>query len=183
MLRLLFTLLSALSLLLCAATVAAWVDTRSSYHSAQWIGWREQPGPPRQMVWGAAACRGTAWVYWYRMDMLTPKAARARYVAPGLYHQYPDQASAYIPVSLGIVSLDMNGADYRSAGSECIAPCWLLAATSAVLPAAWLVSTVRRRHRTRHRLRSRLCLKCGYDLRASPGPCPECGRSPPTVKV
>ena len=38
-----------------------------------------------------------------------------------------------------------------------------------------------KRLRTRSRRRSGRCLNCGYDLRASPGPCPECGRTTPLI--
>lgn len=52
--------------------------------------------------------------------------------------------------------------------------CWLPALTFAVLPTVWLV-----RHRRRaRRLRAGLCSACGYDLRASPERCPECGAVP-----
>ena len=50
-------------------------------------------------------------------------------------------------------------------------PHWFVIAGSGVLPALWF----RRRRRTRYRLRHGLCPSCGYDLRASPGRCPECG--------
>ncbi len=50
-------------------------------------------------------------------------------------------------------------------------PFWFLAAMFLVLPVWRMVSLVRIRRRTRtHR-----CLKCGYDLRATPDRCPECG--------
>jgi hypothetical protein len=50
-------------------------------------------------------------------------------------------------------------------------PLWIPAALTAVLPIMWL-----RRFIQRHRRNVRgLCLRCGYDLRASPGRCPECG--------
>jgi hypothetical protein len=53
-------------------------------------------------------------------------------------------------------------------------PHWFVTGISGVLPALWLA-----RHRREKLARSRsaggLCAACGYDLRASAGRCPECG--------
>jgi hypothetical protein len=48
---------------------------------------------------------------------------------------------------------------------------WLPILPLAVLPALWL----RRFIIARRKRREGLCLICGYDLRATPGRCPECG--------
>jgi hypothetical protein len=53
-------------------------------------------------------------------------------------------------------------------------PYRVLAVLSAV-PFALAVRGVVRRRRLRHRQEHALCLRCGYDLRASPERCPECG--------
>jgi hypothetical protein len=47
-------------------------------------------------------------------------------------------------------------------------------ALTAALPVAWLASRVRRRRRAAHGH----CPACGYDLRATPDRCPECGTVP-----
>jgi hypothetical protein len=50
-------------------------------------------------------------------------------------------------------------------------PHWLLALLSALLPAFWLIAELPRRRRRG----AGHCPSCGYDLRASPERCPECG--------
>jgi hypothetical protein len=55
-----------------------------------------------------------------------------------------------------------------------VAPAWFVAAILALRPALRLWRHLRgRRRRRRER-----CGRCGYDLRASPGRCPECGTQP-----
>jgi hypothetical protein len=51
-------------------------------------------------------------------------------------------------------------------------PLWLPAALFAALPLRSLL----RAHRQRRRRNRRRCAACGYDLRATPDRCPECGR-------
>jgi hypothetical protein len=53
-------------------------------------------------------------------------------------------------------------------------PFWLLLPMAAALQVWWAVYFGRRWRRSR-RLTRGLCVKCGYDLRATPGRCPECG--------
>jgi hypothetical protein len=58
-------------------------------------------------------------------------------------------------------------------------PYWLMVAATAASPVTFLIS---RRRRRRAQLAG-LCLWCGYDLRATPDRCPECGAVPTTFSV
>ena len=54
-------------------------------------------------------------------------------------------------------------------------PLWTVAAVTALPPVAWLLGFLRKGRSREARLRGGLCVECGYDLRGSPGRCPECG--------
>jgi hypothetical protein len=56
-------------------------------------------------------------------------------------------------------------------------PLWLVSPVLALLSSLF----VHRRVRARRRVGANLCSQCGYDLRATPDRCPECGTVPPAV--
>jgi hypothetical protein len=60
--------------------------------------------------------------------------------------------------------------------ARAVVPCWCIAAASAVLPLGRAAARQRSRRHNR-RIRGR-CPACGYDLRASPDRCSECGAAP-----
>jgi hypothetical protein len=60
-----------------------------------------------------------------------------------------------------------------------ILPLWVPIAIFGVMHAVGFVVIVFRHRRTRRRRSAGRCEKCGYDVRATPGDCPECGFANP----
>lgn len=60
-------------------------------------------------------------------------------------------------------------------GWQITVPQWLFMLAGTVLPARCALALMARRRR----FRRGLCRRCGYDLRASPEHCPECGSEVP----
>ena len=72
----------------------------------------------------------------------------------------------------GVLRLDTDGYtwQYNRINAHGV-PLWPIVTVLAILPMRWLIAMFRRR--VHHR--PGFCDKCGYDLRATPDRCPECG--------
>jgi hypothetical protein len=89
---------------------------------------------------------------------------------------------AYIYYGKGDMQHSNPAQDYKSLGHgkmmrfAFILPCWLIIVIFGVIPGVFYVRPIYRylfcRHPKGH------CQSCGYDLRATPDRCPECGKVP-----
>jgi hypothetical protein len=165
--RRLLNLLALLSLLLCVATVAAWVRGYS------WGGAFEVrvAGRAYQVSWPvgriALSARGASLPN-------PPGGYQLINHPPADLEQWYGWRRAALPPD--IVYRSFIGFGWLSdRGTRALfAPAWFVALATAALP-AWRAPREWRRRRVERRRSRGLCLRCGYDLRASPQRCPECG--------
>jgi hypothetical protein len=150
-----FTILSALSLLLCVAVCVMWVR---SFSRADVL---VLPGTVRWYV--AISERGSV------IGFACNRSAANRPFGDGAWYQsrpftsFPDRYETWLGFGYFRDSPIVSG---RLA----FVPTWFIVLLFAIAPAAWLATTLRQR-----RWHPGLCPSCGYDLRATPGRCPECG--------
>jgi hypothetical protein len=198
--RLLLHFLCALSLLLCLAFAAAWVrsgfrrECVYCYHyndeePQEWLITLSSADGFVHLGWSWGLYRGSA-AEWkkYREENHRPpgvyysghydyfdrgmsatfrRQPNGRYFAgfgSGWNSTYQTDYSVVPPVRRVVHT-------YRRLG----APWWPFVLLTAAAP-AWQTVRIVRSRRRRRRVRAGLCAGCGYDLRASPGRCPECGK-------
>jgi hypothetical protein len=183
--RHLFTLCSAISLLVCAAVCALWVR---SYRQTDSLSWVTAAGfgaiDTANGYFGAQVNRGDTAGY-------TPDEYGPYYQRMSLYTPY-HMAVAYGPQQPGdtFVSWELGDAGWytvrngnRMRTGTGVMPIWWVVLATALMPLTW--TTMRwRQYRRKRRTRVGRCAVCGYDLRATPDRCPECGTiapRPPTV--
>jgi len=153
--RKLFNVLSAVSLVLCVATVTLWVG--SYFH-----------GLPRYCrYWQLGS--GEARISLSNGDGIAVTVGGIR---PNPRNPEPEGWSARIPG----VWLSYTSAFPDQRHLRLVIGHWLAAGATAML-FCWTLSARMRETRLRRLLN--LCPTCGYDLRASPDRCPECGTPVP----
>lgn len=103
---------------------------------------------------------------------------RATPHGPIAYEQSYARAEA-LDFATGIPAGSPDWIIFKATGAKIPFPLLFLATILLPLPFAFLL--LRRRWITRRRFRANLCLHCGYDLRATPDRCPECGHSAPST--
>ena len=202
--RRLFTFFSVLSLLLCVAVCGSWIYSYSPPRTAaprelpagrsrfecrrgQFLLARHRANPERPRVWttvflpasgagNGALVRAAVFAAASPVDPRTglPAAdllSRPYGAAKGVAGHRLSNGGGF---GLSLVRLPGPGAELGTVFWVAAVPHWCLALFFAVLPARWLLKLIRRRRTSL----AGLCHQCGYDLRATPGRCPECGAEP-----
>jgi hypothetical protein len=169
-LRILFNAATVLSLVLCVATAALWVR---SYWRLDTFAWTRPPRPGAESLfvyldsgsggmmtgigllsYGWASEQPSGWD-WRRDD-----------------HRPVSYAGGRTANRWGFGHDSFHHPQVRWV--RIIVPAWLVVTLFGALPTTRLALSIRRRRRS---VKGR-CLRCGYDLRATPDRCPECGATP-----
>jgi hypothetical protein len=169
-----FNGLTALSLLLCAATTLLWV--RSYRHLDTLFLQKMHPDYWRMDI--AQSNRGRVSYTRRAGDAAKLRAANPEGITEGVSSWSAAQPSSPIswPGALGFWT-GTEDPVLAKAGFKArvyIVPDWFLLLLTAVLPAKWLARWGRARKLASREARG-LCPSCGYDLRGTPERCPECG--------
>lgn len=193
-----FNILAVLSLLMCAAVCVLWVRARTGSDQVTWtydrwladgsaassqahlstdrrrvwlrVNWGEVGPPNGQLVWGyymnADQSGGRPRLRFDRQ----PYDPWTLWILGNLDRDAGTSGWGPLQWQFASRSRPKDGDDHCVIGVG--VAYWMLALLLLVPPGLW----VRRFRRQRRAARVGKCPKCGYDLRASPERCPECGQ-------
>jgi hypothetical protein len=178
--RRLFTVASALSLLLFIATIAIWIRGYSYWDEFDLGIARDHPvsyvvqSVDRQFHFTRICNDRGVWVvrHWRWQSEKYPTWWQSRTRAKTLK---PDWGGSRFGFTIGYRTWKGGSAPGAFNGSTFSIgmPLWIVWALFLVAPGLWLA------RRSWRRNPRGLCRQCGYDLRASKGCCPECGMAIP----
>jgi hypothetical protein len=167
--RRLYTFCSAGSLLLCAAVCVLWVDSYRFHTSVS----NATETRTCSLVSAAGSVVFSSLDYTEGGDGLTwgrrPAYDLASLFPPDWFMEMNDFGFAFTRKEVEFVNPDGS----KTVIWNVVLPHWLLACASGVMPLVYGVARMRRKWRC---YQGR-CAACGYDLRASPERCPECGEA------
>ena len=186
--RRLLTLATAVSL---AAAVVVCVQWFRGYRVQDQLILRRVVGTtaqPKEQSFGIVTCKGAFW-FEARSDVGDSSYQQSifadwrRRLGAGWQLRTPTYSNPHYPrfTTGWIHSFGFHASERNYVGThmiDVVIPIWFALACTMSLPVAHLLLSGRRYVRTRRLLRASLCPTCGYDLRATPDRCPECGTVP-----
>ena len=181
--RWLFNALAAISLTLCLAVGVIWAA--GVHHDSGvihlWSGWRSLCGIGRR---GGNGSLGLALYHYRETEIVGPVIGPGRVDTPEIkaWKKTFGSRAAFehwgfeVGWQPSIGTAQSNHLVMRGDARWIVIPDWLAMLALAILPVmAW---KGRHHERDRRRREQGLCVVCGYDLRATPQRCPECGAIP-----
>ncbi len=176
--------MAGLSLVLAFVVCIQWYrgyQEQDQLSIRRYVGVREHP---TQEQFGVVCCQGAFWFYasWQRSDTIN--------AAPSLLVEWQQQLDLgwrvrirtyinpiYPSFRTGWINRFGFHASHDNRAVNVLIPMWFCACCTIALPLAWILFA-RSRVLRGHYPGAKPCPQCGYDLRATPDRCPECGKSP-----
>jgi hypothetical protein len=159
------------SCIFCLLAVVFWIRSYRASDQVTWTRFIRHVGPAEMHEDGnlyrsidVSVCRG--YLFWEEGEFYSDLVEEWVYSSgpPGDGSRYRETVSGRLGFAIY---------DTPSGGGDRI-PIWSVALATAILPGVYLMSLYRRR-----KLHAKgRCRACGYDLRATPDRCPECGAVP-----
>jgi len=163
--RILLNALTVLSLVLFVATVALWACSYWLYNDGHVCVGRQ--------FFALNSGNGRMVLYWYTDYPETRRSAwNTRRVTPNEQPTGWDDRPRLFAIHWHRL---LNTRRVMQTSRDVVFPHAALTALAALLPLAWALH-YRRSLRRLRRQRAGRCPHCGYDLRATPDRCPECGK-------